>query len=317
MKIGIVGCGNVGFSHLLWLAQSGFTVKGYDIDNFVKNKIMNDLGKECLANTFFDLIDCDSIHICVPTESDTDGSADMSIFMEVINSLAEIFRDKHSISIVQRSTCPPGTADKCASLFTNNVSYGVNPSFLRKSSIKKDTEEPERIAIGGSGLVIKHLKEIYSKVNSQYFLSENRTTVELLKYIENAIDSLLISFWNEMLDYSTLLGLSAKDFVLILEKICDRNKFKAVVRVPGKAFGLWCLPKDISALVKCMDNLNIRANTLKGVISTNEIFKEANGISELPAQSLWENRNGSVKILPKGVEQIENFINKNSYNALT
>lgn len=311
MKIGVIGCGNVGFSHLVWLNKQGFSVIGLDSLSSVKNRISLEFGNKCVANTMMDLIDCDSIHICVPTEPAKDGSADLSIYEEVIFSLLECLNNvSHPISIVQRSTCPPGSADKYAKLFRENVSYGVNPSFLRKASITQDTDAPERIAIGGTGQVVNDLKKIYSTLNAPYYESPKRSAVELLKYVENTIDSLLISYWNDILRYASMIGLETNDFIQLMEHIGDRPKFNSVVRVPGKAFGMWCLPKDLNALIICMEKLNLTPHTLKGSLITNFEMVTKEGYGDVPAQSLW-NCSKKTHILPEGVSQIEKYMNKN------
>lgn len=311
MKVAVIGCGNVGFAHLVWMKKMGFDVLGYDINSKVKKKIANTIGENCVAYDFKDLSYCDSIHICVPTEPAKDGSADMSIYEGVIECLSSVLDDKRQVSVIQRSTCPPGSADKYAEYFGKNISYGVNPSFLRKSSIVQDTEHPERVAIGGKGLSIIHLSEIYRNIIAPKYVTENRTSVELLKYVENTIDAMLISYWNEILEYSVSLGLDVEEILRLIERIGDRKKFQTVSRVPGMAFGLWCLPKDLRALIIEMNKRNIACSFMEGILNTNIKFEEQVGIGETPAQSLWEMSNGQVRVLKDGKEQISSYIEKN------
>jgi UDPglucose 6-dehydrogenase len=312
MRIGVIGCGKVGFSHLEWLHNSGYAVKGLDCDETVQNRISRTLNPSIVAKKMEDLSACDSLHICVPTEPADDGSADLSIIEEIILEISRLFSDRTNLSVVQRSTCPPGTADRFSCLLGDGISYGVNPSFLRKASIIYDTENPERIAIGGNGLVVEHLDAIYKKVCSPRFYSENRTAVELLKYVENSLDSLLISYWNEIFEYSTLIGLPPSEMVMLLEHIGDRPKFRSVVRVPGKAFGMWCLPKDIEALLACMKDAGVNAATIQGAHETNQRFLEREGYGEKSAKMLWDDCSNDSKILADGVRQIEEYARKNN-----
>lgn len=307
MQIGVIGCGNVGYAFLLWLHQRGFSVVGYDTSYEVKNKIKSEIGNNSSAQSIGDLYQCDCIFICVPTEPNNDGSADMGIYESVIDELALLLKDKIGTSVVQRSTCPPGSADVYSQRFSGNISYGVNPSFLRKASIKFDTEHPDRIAIGGTGLVRQHLDIIYKGINSKRYITDSRTSVELLKYIENTIDALLISYWNEILRYAKSINLEPIELIKIIEQIGDREKFQTVSRIPGKAFGLWCLPKDINALVYEMKRKSIKANVLEGVISTNLEFENEIGIGMSPAQSLWEISDGDFHVLQDGYNQILSY----------
>ena len=308
MKVAVIGCGNVGFAHLAWMKKRGFDVLGYDINPKVKKRIAETIGETCVAYDFKDLIFCDSIHICVPTEPVADGSADMSIYDDVIERLVSVLDNHRPISVIQRSTCPPGSADRYAKCFGNNISYGVNPSFLRKASIVQDTEHPERVAIGGKGLSIVHMTEIYHDVVAPRYVTESRTSVELLKYVENTLDAMLISYWNEILEYSVSLGLETEEVLRLIEKIGDREKFQTVSRVPGMAFGLWCLPKDLRALMIDMKKRGISPNLMEGILNTNVDFEKKTGIGLTPAQSLWDMFNGHVQVLTEGKKQINEYM---------
>lgn len=310
MKIAVIGCGNVGYAHLSWMKKKGFDVIGYDTNPLVKKQIAETIGENCVAYDFKDVTFCDSIHICVPTEPANDGSADMSIYDDVINRLVSNLDNNRPISIIQRSTCPPGSADKYAKCFGNNISYGVNPSFLRKSSIIQDTEHPERVAIGGKGLSIEHMLEIYHDIMAPRYVTESRTSVELLKYVENTIDAMLISYWNEILAYSVSLGLETNEILRLIEKIGDRKKFQTVSRVPGMAFGLWCLPKDLRALIIDMKKRNISPNLMEGIWNTNVNFEQQVGVGLTPAQLLWEMLDGHVHVLKDGEEQISAYVER-------
>lgn len=308
MKVAVVGCGNVGFAHLIWMKKRGYDVLGYDINPKVQIQIAETIGKSCVAYELKTLASCDSVHICVPTEPTVDGSADMSIYESVINGLISVFDNHRQISVIQRSTCPPGSADKYAKYFGDNISYGVNPSFLRKSSIMQDTEHPERVAIGGQGLSVLHMEEIYRDVKAPRYVTENRTSVELLKYVENTLDAMLISYWNEILEYAVSLGLESNEVIYLLEKIGDREKFQSVSRVPGKAFGLWCLPKDLRALIIDMKKKEVYPSLMEGILNTNISFEKQVGIGLTPAQALWEMSDGNVRVLEEGKHQITEYM---------
>lgn len=308
MKIAVIGCGNVGFAHLVWMKKRGFDVLGYDINPKVQKRIGQTIGETCVAHELKNLVSCDSVHICVPTEPSANGSADMSIYENVIYGLVSVLDNFRPISVIQRSTCPPGSADRYAKCFGDNISYGVNPSFLRKSSIIQDTEHPERVAIGGHGLSVLHMEEIYQDVNAPRYVTKNRTSVELLKYVENTLDAMLISYWNEILEYSVSLGLKTEEVIYLLEKIGDREKFQTVSRVPGKAFGLWCLPKDLRALIIEMKEKEVFPNLMEGILNTNVSFEEQTSIGLTPAQELWEMSGGHVRVLEEGKQQIDAYV---------
>lgn len=307
MRIGVIGCGNVGFAFLEWLRNSGHEAIGYDLSLNVREKIVSQFGIDCAANAIESLIDCESIFICVPTEPAQDGSADLSIFRTVIMQLSDLLKNRTDVSVIQRSTCPPGSADIFSSYFAGNVSYGVNPSFLRKSSIKYDTEHPDRIAIGARGLALKHLTVIYDGIEAPRYVSSDYKSVELLKYVENTIDGLLMSYWNEIIRYAKTIGIASDEIVHLIELIGDREKFRSVSRVPGKAFGLWCIPKDLDALMCEMKQNGINPYIMEGIKQENAMMEKLTGIGTSPAQSLWAVIDNHVQVLEDGKKQIEAF----------
>lgn len=308
MKIGVVGCGNVGFAFLSWLKKQGHVVFGFDCASEVRKRIRINIGENIAVDNIGALSICDCIFICVPTEPAEDTSADLSIYESVIIELSKILQSPSNKSVIQRSTCPPGSANYFASLLPANVSYGVNPSFLRKASIVEDTEAPDRIAYAGDEFVLQQLGKIYEQIKAPRFITDNMSSVELLKYIENTMDSMLISYWNLMLEYASHVGISSDDFIAILEKIGDRQKFQTVSRVPGKAFGLWCLPKDALALRFELRRKGICSSLLDGIIQVNKHMESLVGVGNTPADHLWRPTSDTTfTILEAGKKQIENY----------
>ncbi len=307
MNIGVIGCGNVGFAFLIWLYKMGFSILGLDTNISVRNRIINEIGIYYCANSIEDLAICDCIFICVPTEPNADGSVDMSIYDSVIRAIKGVSAFEKDVSIIQRSTCPPGTADFYSGFLGSKFSYGVNPSFLRKSTMQYDTEHPERIAYAGDQAARKRLDIIYNEIPAHRFITNDFKSVELLKYVENSLDSLLISFWNEILSYAKEIHLSSTEFFRLIEHISDREKYCTVSRIPGMAFGLSCLPKDLMALIIEMRKTGIQANVLEGAWITNQKMKQIIGESTVPAQDLWRLNDGKFVLLENGKKQILSF----------
>ncbi len=307
MNLAVIGCGNVGFAFLRWLKKQGHNVFGYDIKDDVKKRIREELGSCCCATSYEDIKCCNGVFICVPTESNKDGSADMSIYETVIKQL-RITLTERKVAVIQRSTCPPGSAEKYAAMLNKNVSYAVNPSFLRKSTIEYDTNNPDRIAIGGTGFSRELLLNLYANITAPRFITDSYTTVELLKYIENTIDAMLIAYWNSILEYSSILKLSSNDLEMLIEHTSEKDKFQNIARVPGKAFGLWCLPKDLHALIYEMNKSGIDSTLFEAINSINKRFDRLVGTGEVPAQELIVFENGNAIIQEKGKQQIQNAL---------
>lgn len=181
----------------------------------------------------------------------------------------------------------------------------VNPSFLRKASIERDTEFPARIALGGPELYIRHMLDIYRGVDGSPFVTDSRVCVELLKYAENALDAVLISLWNEFLTYNYSLGMSPDEFAFLLDCFGERAKFASGMRVPGRAFALWCLPKDLRALIFEMVSAKLPANTLEGALETNYALEEILGVGSSPSIELFDESRQQLRLKRQGHEQVE------------
>jgi nucleotide sugar dehydrogenase len=304
--IGVIGCGKVGLSHLSWLYKEEWNVIGFDPARDSQKRISKLLGKTGLARDFDDLANCTAVHICVPTDPAANGSADLAILEETVANLARLERSGSKIRIVsQRSTCPPGTADVLSKQL--RASYGVNPSFLRKSMISADTESPERLAFAGPPDFMQHMKEVYKNVQSPEFASDSRSIVELLKYAENAIDAVLISLWNEIFSYSQRLEIPPEEFCHLLSKIGERPKFAASARVPGRAFGMWCLPKDLRALIHEIKTHGCPVGTIAGALETNEFMNQTVGEGDRPGTQLIQFTDGQTLLSDVAVSQLLEF----------
>lgn len=302
--VGVIGCGNVGFSHLCWLASKGWNVIGFDTSPGARSRIVEALSRDNLVNDFEELSSCSAVHVCVPTDPGDDGAADLLIIEDIVDRLAYLEQTGADIEVVsQRSTCPPGTAERFSRKF-QRIAYGVNPSFLRKSSIERDTRDPERLAYGGPSEFLQHMDEVYVDVGAPVFRSASATVVEALKYVENALDALLLSFWNEMLLYAQAMDMDAADFCRLVNHIGDRPKFASAARVPGRAFGLWCLPKDLSALLFEMNTRGVPVGTLDGAKRTNDVIRGMFGEGRLGSTELFLCEHGQVKLTKEGIAQI-------------
>ena len=175
MKLGVIGCGNVGYNWLKLLKIKGFDVLGYDVSETAKRHIKLNLGSKYLATKFSEMARCDIVFECVPTDPKNEsGECDLSILESVVTDFASLedIPNYQCKVFVQRSTCPPGTAKKYSRFF-KKTEYAVNPSFIRKNKQWEDTINPERIAIAGNKKSIELLRNIYSSFNTPILALNN------------------------------------------------------------------------------------------------------------------------------------------------
>jgi nucleotide sugar dehydrogenase len=296
MRIGVIGCGNVGFSMLLVCAEQGHQILGFDVGDAARRRIATELGLACVAPTLRDLAPCEIIFVCVPTDPYAQSrQCDLTTLFQVVREADQVLCGEPRPVLVIRSTCPPGTARQISDLIT--LPTGVNPSFLTKKTKLADTRVPPRIAYAGPPLVLERLDAFYGLTeSSELFRTSNLEAVEYLKYVENCMDAVLISLWNEFFAYGIGVGLSIDDIIHVMERLGDRPRFASTVRVPGGAFGKWCLPKDLDALVCDARARGIPFNVLEAASMTNDWVRKTWGENPHAFHDLLELRGGRLAL---------------------
>jgi UDPglucose 6-dehydrogenase len=274
MKVAVVGAGYVGLVAAACLANSGNHVICVDTD---KKKIVGlkksvipiyepglaeivrrseakgrlhfttELGegvKESLV-----------IFIAVGTPCAADGSADVSVVLEVAASIAKLM-DGYRI-IATKSTVPVGTHKKISEVMASKTKhpfdYVSNPEFLKEGAAVDDFMKPDRIIIGTTNpAVMEIMRQLYApfmrKKNRMIFMDP--ASAELTKYAANCMLATRISFMNEL---SVLCEKVGADIELIRMGIGADSRIGSDFLFPGIGFGGSCFPKDVRALIHTGD----------------------------------------------------------------
>ena len=257
MQIGIVGQGYVG------TAVKEVFSKHYKTNTF-------DLNGDCTCTDIEDLVDkSDIIFVCVPTPMKKDGSCDTSIVEGVIDNIEDVDISGKIVAI--KSTIPPGTTNrlnkKC-----KNVSVIFNPEFLTEANFIDDFKNQNRIIIGGERPSTTKLRQVYSLVfPNAKIVKTGSITAEMVKYFTNTFLATKVSFANEMKLICDELNI---DYDKVVEySTYDDRLGKSHWAVPGPdghyGFGGSCFPKDLNALIKLADELNIGTWVLRSAWETN------------------------------------------------
>lgn len=109
MKLGIIGCGNVGLNTMRAFAAKEYDVVGFDISLRAQERIIEHFGSKSLAKELESLADCDVVFECVPTDSVSDtGASDLSELESTVKAFASLENQPQYKCrlFVQRSTCP-------------------------------------------------------------------------------------------------------------------------------------------------------------------------------------------------------------------
>ena len=279
MKIGIIGKGFVGSA-----VQFGFSpntgcdaeVRVYDKD---PNRSQHSL-KELLDNSDF-------IFLSVPTPANSDGSVNLDIVDEALNSVNEI--NSRDNIILLRSTMIPGSTNKFAKKYPK-LNLVFNPEFLTERSANFDFINQSRYIVGGNSLHTSKVIEMYRWRFGQSIsvIETNTETAELIKYMNNCFLATKVSFMNEMKLVSDACG---ADWEMAVDGfIRDGRIGHSHITVPGHdgklGFGGVCFPKDIMAMINLGKSLGLDMHTLSGAWETNLSVRPEKDWEKLKGQAV-------------------------------
>jgi len=262
MNIGIVGQGYVG------TAVKEVFSKHYEVDTY-------DLDKDkCSVDYLEDLVELTNIiFVCVPTPMKKDGSCDTSIVEAVIKDINDmvVSRNVSGRIVAIKSTIPPGTTNRL-NKECKNISVIFNPEFLTEANFIDDFKNQNRIIIGGERPSTTKLRQVYSLAfPNAKIVKTGSITAEMVKYFTNTFLATKVSFANEMKMICDELNI---DYDKVVEySTYDERLGKSHWAVPGPdgklGFGGSCFPKDLNALIKLADELNIGTWVLRSAWETN------------------------------------------------
>ena len=256
-KIVVVGLGYIGLPFSMILAENGYDVCGYDIDEnkinslkskkfFFDEKDLNKLKKKTnvLKNLFFsNKINKGSIYIlCLPTPLNKNNNCDYNYIYKALNEISKIIKNKDKIII--ESTVEIGFTDKIKNFLEKKAkkTLKIDIYYVSEKAIPGRTLHEmvfsDRIIgtnIGNKDFIKKFYKS-FSK--GKIFLTTNKEA-EATKLIENTYRDFNIGLATNL------------SYILKKKKINFRNVFKLSNRHPrvnilSPEFGVGghCIPID-------------------------------------------------------------------------
>ena len=158
LKISIVGGGYVGLVSAVCFAELGYSVVIIEkdpqkvksindgippiyetgLETYLKSNVKKNL---TASASYHEILNTDITIICVGTPDREDGSANLDYISQASESIGDILQDKGTNHLILvKSTVPPGTTQnlvipitRSASKNNKNLSFGVNPEFLREA----------------------------------------------------------------------------------------------------------------------------------------------------------------------------------------
>jgi UDPglucose 6-dehydrogenase len=300
MRVAIYGVGYVGLVQGAVLADAGHDVVCIDIDEEKIEKLKNGMipifepglseivehnyknGRLRFSTDTKSGVSHGEIQfIAVGTPPDEDGSADLQYVLAVAENIAQYMESPKII--VNKSTVPVGTADKVSDRIRKVLEgrkrdtefyVASNPEFLKEGAAVADCTKPDRIIVGtDSDYVEEAMRELYAPFNRNHdrIMFMDIRSAELTKYAANCMLATKISFMNEMANIAENLG---ADIEAVRHGIGSDSRIGYSFIYPGCGYGGSCFPKDVQALIRTADGIEIDAELLKAVEAVNGRQKE-------------------------------------------
>jgi UDPglucose 6-dehydrogenase len=215
--------------------------------------------------------------IAVGTPQDRDGSADLSMVLQVAR---DIGRQMNGYKvIVEKSTVPVGTARQVGQVIEEELQargevfeFDVvsNPEFLKEGTAIDDFMKPDRIVVGCDEVRVAELmKELYApfmRTNHPVIIMDV-VSAELTKYAANAFLATKISFINEIANICSRTGATIN---MVRQGIGSDPRIGPLFLFPGLGYGGSCFPKDMQALIHTAKSFQYEPRLLEAAEAVNQ-----------------------------------------------
>lgn len=292
MKITVIGAGYVGLVTATCLSELGHIVHVINRDPHktasinagsppiyekgLDTLLKKNIGKTLFATTDYrNIRDSNLVFICVGTPHQQDGSADLSMVRAASRSIGEnLAKTEHSPIIVVKSTVPPGTTEGIVRPIVlkyagkSDISFAMNPEFLREGRAVEDFFHPDRIVIGCSdNSIFTHVASVYRNIDAPILVT-SIDAAEMIKLVSNAFLATKISFSNEIGNICKRDGI---DVYEVMKGVGMDERISPHFLNAGVGFGGSCFPKDVAALIYFAESHGEDPIILKSVMKVNEI----------------------------------------------
>ena len=290
MKIAIIGTGYVGLVAGACFAEAGTNVVCVDVDEAKLARLaegnvpfyeprLEELVKRSwptrltFSSNLAESIDgCDAVFVAVGTPPHEDGSADLSHVLKVAEDVAK--QINHDTILVLKSTVPVGTNARVRDVVKQHGRHKIdvvsNPEFLKEGDAVNDFFKPDRVVVGTDD---DRAFEVLSRLYAPFTRQRNRiqrmspVSAEIVKYAANSLLATKISFMNEIAHLCHAAGADVEDVRVALGSD-KRIGFQFLY--PGLGFGGSCFPKDLRALVRTGELLDVPLLVAQATVAANE-----------------------------------------------
>ena len=298
MKLSVIGLGKLGLCTAACFACKGFTVKGFDVNPFVMERLAK--GEAPISETGIAsvlekagpnlslvqsisqaVLDSDAIFIIVPTPSKEDFLFDNQYVIRVLEEAGKALGKKsgfHIVSVV--STVVPGSCDTVFLPLLEKLSgkkcgrdFGLvyNPEFIALGSVIHDFLNPDMVLIGASDPYSgEKIAEIYKQTcdNTPDIRVMSPVNAEITKLVNNCFVTTKISFANSIA--ALCEKVPGADVDEITRAMGSDSRIGPKCLKAGLGFGGPCFPRDNEAILAFGQTLGITRLLGSEVIAINQ-----------------------------------------------
>lgn len=253
MKILICGYGNIGKHTYNEFNNGKNEICLYD-------KYQADYSDESILEQSYD-----ATFVCVPTEMNEDGTANVSEVFSIVPKVSKI-----SSVVIIKSAVPVGT---CERFNLDNVV--ISPEFY--GTTQHSLESPNFAVIGSNvNMAATMAVQVFQtvKTGSFRFIFVDWKTAELSKYMENCWIATKVTFCNEFATIAESYGISypqLRECFVADERVSPSHTF---VYADKPYYDSHCLNKDIPALIKQCDEVGVETPLMDSVLDIKTKRKE-------------------------------------------
>ena len=212
------------------------------------------------------------VFIAVGTPPDEDGSADLRHVLAVAEEIGKHM--KRELVVVTKSTVPVGTAGKVADAISKHAKHRFhmcsNPEFLKEGAAVDDFMKPDRVVLGvASDFARSVMAELYAPFvrTGKPIIFMDIASAEMTKYAANAMLATRISFMNEIARLCETIGANVD---AVRRGIGSDDRIGPSFLFPGPGYGGSCFPKDVQALIRTAQSVQVPLEVVSAVEKANE-----------------------------------------------
>jgi UDPglucose 6-dehydrogenase len=296
MHIVVIGTGYVGLVSGVCFSEFGFRVTCIDKDGDKIAKLQQQIlpiyepgldvlvdknrkaGRLSFSTDLATAVgNADVVLIAVGTPAGDNGMPDLTQFNAATKEIAAAL--KNYTVIVTKSTVPVDTNRRLAKTIAElnpNADFDVasNPEFLREGAAIEDFMSPDRVVIG---LDSRRAREVMTKIyepvalNGAQLFFTTFESAEIIKYANNSMLAMRITFINEIADFCEKAGANIRD---VAKGVGLDYRIGSYFLQPGPGYGGSCFPKDTLALKTMARQAGAPSSLVEATIASNDARKQ-------------------------------------------